>query len=212
VALKNIVQKRNAGLKAFCSRTWRLVVNRSRFHCTLLSVSFSTSQWTSWSLPGRYLPDIYTVLYSSRSVNSLRPQYTFSTRESQMIAVRWLWRPDIFFLPGVLRHAVKLRTSTAGYIAERAYRSRRAFVYLKHAGKLRLWLAAFTWGSDRIDLGAMSPAVSLERSFATTETAGYLAWGRMVHLTTEYLAPKSIASDRLSPPLTVKVFKFTFSS
>jgi hypothetical protein len=33
-----------------------------------------------------------------------------------------------------------------------------AFVYLKCAGK-RLWLTAFTWGSGRIDLGAVSPAV-----------------------------------------------------
>jgi hypothetical protein len=50
-----------------------------------------------------------------------------------------------------------------------------AFIYLKHLGKQRLWLAACTWGSSHWFGGDVVGGV-LERSLRLTETAGYSPW------------------------------------
>jgi hypothetical protein len=93
------------------------------------------------------------------------PQDTSRERACrQELAVWPPWHDDVAYTIDLSQHVIfrsevgnesPLRTRCQQTIAVRL----PVCVYLWCTGKQRLWLAAFTWGSDCIDLGAMSPAV-----------------------------------------------------
>jgi hypothetical protein len=94
----------------------------------------------------------------------------------------------------MMQSVISYRSEVGSY--QRARQRQSIAVWLQ-----RLWFAACTCGSDRIDLGAaVSSAVFLERSLRLTETAGYSACGNL-----------SNRNKKLYTGLRLKSFKFTYT-